>query len=83
MGNDSQVEFSERMFSGSEIEIWSFHPSHDGTRLGIYVCPVGGPEVRFVVPEKLVRPFLNSMAEARDTCLARLDPPTDLPERFE
>lgn len=78
----TEIEFAESIFRGSEIELWSFHPSHDGARLGLYLCPAGGPELHLVVPEKLMGPFLKSMAEARDTCLARLDPPTDLPERI-
>lgn len=67
-----ELKFAERIFSGSEIEMWSFHPSHDGKQLGIYIAPSGqSPVAHFVVPEKLLSGFLESMTKARADCEAR------------
>lgn len=77
-----EVTFAERTFSGSEIEQWSFHPSDDGTQLGIYLAIAGSAgEARFVVPWSLLPTFLESMVAAKETCEVRLAPP-ELPEKF-
>lgn len=68
-----ELDFAERIFSGSELELWSFHPSHDGKQLGIYFAPAGQkPEARFVVPAHMLRGFLESMTKAREDCESRM-----------
>lgn len=81
---DREVSFAERMFTGSEIDVWSFHPSDDGKQLGIRLAGDGGLDVRAVVPWSLLPIFLESMTKAREDCEARLvGPPDDLPERLD
>jgi hypothetical protein len=80
---DREVSFPERMFSGSEIDVWSFHPSSDGKQLGIYLAGDGGLNVRAVVPWSILPHFLESMTKACEDCEYRFANPVDLPERLE